>query len=147
MKETKETAGKTAKTVKVNDIVTAYRLINPAKLTKMDTAERFALILATRRLRKVSTDFEELLKDTQEKMKPEGFDAIVEKVQGKRELTAPEQDALNRYNKDVTQCVQTELDKEAELDFEPLSKEAVEHFIDSNDFAVSDVMLIMDVVM
>ena len=146
MKKDKETAGKTAKTVKVNDAVTAFRLINPAKLTKMETAERFALILATRQLKKVATDFDELVKDTQEKMKPEGFDAIVEKVQGRKELTAPEQDALNRYNRDVTECVQTELDKEVQLDFTPLGKEAVERFIDSNDFAVSDVMLVMDVI-
>ena len=145
MKEKKETAGKTAKAIKTNDIVTAFRLINPAKLTKMETQERFAVILATRQLKKVSTDFDELVKDAQEKLKPEGFDKIVEKVQGKKELTAQEQASLDKYNKDVTDCVQTELDKEVEFDFAPLEKDAMERFIDSNDFAVSDVMLIMDV--
>ncbi|MDE6479276.1 MAG: hypothetical protein K2L45_03325 [Muribaculaceae bacterium] len=144
MKEKKENAQK-GNAVKVNDAVTAFRLINPAKLTKMETAERFAVILATRQLKKVATDFDELVKDVQEKLKPEGFDKIVEKVQGKKELTAQEQEALNKYNKDVTDCVQTELDKEVKLDFTSMTGEAMERFIDSNDFTVSDVMLIMDV--
>lgn len=146
MKEKKENAQAEGKTVKVNDAVTAYRLINPAKLTKMETAERFAVILATRQLKKVATDFDELVKDAQEKLKPEGFDAIVEKVQGKKELTFSEQETLNKYNKDVTDCVQTELDKEVEFDFKPLSEDALGRFVESNDFSVSEIMLIGDVI-
>lgn len=144
MKENNENALK-GKVVKVNDAVTAYRLVNPAKLTRMEKEERFALILATRQLKKVDTDFQDLLKDAQEKLKPEGFDKIVEKVQGKKELSPSDQDALNKYNQDVSDCVKSELGKEVELDFEPLSTEALDRFVDSNDFAVSDVMLIMDV--
>ena len=144
MKENKENAQK-GKAVKVNDAVTAFRHINPAKLTKMETQERFAVILATRQLKKVDADFQDLLKDAQEKLKPEGFDAIVEKVQGKKELTASEQDALNKYNQDVSDCVKSELDKEVELDFAPLGKEAIEHFIESNDFSVDQIIAIMDV--
>ena len=145
MKENKENAQK-GKTVKVNDAVTAFRLINPAKLTKMETAERFAVILATRQLKKVDADFQDLLKEAQEKLKPEGFDAIVEKVQGKKELTASEQDALNKYNQDVSDCVKSELDKEVELDFAPLGKEAMERFVESNDFSVDQIIAIMDVI-
>lgn len=146
MKENKENAQAEGRAVKVNDAVTAYRLINPAKLTKMETEERFAVILATRQLKKVATDFDELVKDAQEKLKPEGFDAIVEKVQGKKELTSSEQETLNKYNKDVTDCVQTELDKEVEFDFNPLSEDALGRFVESNDFSVSEIMLIGDVI-
>lgn len=146
MKENKENAQAEGKAVKVNDAVTAFRLINPAKLTKMETEERFAVILATRQLKKVATDFDELVKDAQEKLKPEGFDKIVEKVQGKKELTSSEQETLKKYNKDVTDCVQTELDKEVEFDFKPLSEDALGRFVESNDFSVSEIMLIGDVI-
>ncbi len=145
MKENKKNAPKGKVAIKVNDAVTAFRLVNPAKLTKMETAERFAVILATRQLKKVSEDFEGLLKDAQEKLKPEGFDAIVEKVQGKKELTPSEQDALNKYNQDVSDCVKSELDKYVELDFAPLGKEAMERFIDSNDFTIEQIIAVMDV--
>lgn len=143
MEENKEkTQPKTAKT---NDIVSAFRLINPAKLTKMETAERFSLILATRQLKKVATEFDDFLKDVQEKMKPEGFDAIAGKVQAHKDLAPDELKAWNKYQQDISECLKGELEKEVEVDFEPLSKEAMEHFIDSNDFAVSDIILIMDV--
>lgn len=129
-----------------NDIVTAYRLINPAKLTKMETSERFALILITRQLKKVATDFDDFLKDVQEKMKPEGFDAIAEKVQGRKELTPEETAAWNKYHKDINDSLKGELDKEMELDFEPLGKESFEKFIESNDFNVSEILAIEDVI-
>ncbi len=143
MEENKET--NPAKTAKTNDIVSAFRLINPAKLTKMETAERFALILATRQLKKVGTEFDDFLKDVQEKLKPEGFDAIAEKVQAQKELSPEELKIWNKYQQDISECLKGELEKEVTLEFAPLSKEAMEHFIDSNDFAVSDIMLIMDV--
>lgn len=145
MKEKKENAKK-GKVMKTTDIVTAYRLINPAKLTKMEVKERYALILITRQLKKVATEFDDLLKDAQEKLKPAGLDAIVGKVEEKKGLTPQERDVLKRYNKDVSDCVKPELDKEVELDIVPLGKEAMEHFFDSNDFSVGDVVTIMDVI-
>lgn len=129
-----------------NDIVTAYRIINPAKLTKMETAERFALILITRQLKKVATEFDDFFKDVQEKLKPEGFDAIADKVQSKKELTPEEIAAWNKYNKDINDSLKGELDKEVELDFEPLGKEAFEKFIESNDLSVNDILAIEDVI-
>lgn len=129
-----------------NDIVTAYRHINSAKLTKMETPERFALILITRQLKKVATEFDDFFKDVQEKMKPEGFDAIAEKVQGKKELSPEEIAAWNKYNKDINDSLKGELDKEIELDFEPLGKEAFEKFIESNDFNVSEILAVEDVI-
>lgn len=130
----------------INDIVTAFRLINPAKLTKMETAERFALILAIRQLKKVANDFDDFFKDVQEKMKPEGFDAITEKMQARKELTAEESAVWNKYQKDINESLKDELEKEIELDFEPLGKDTMEHFIDSNDFSVSDILAIEDVI-
>ncbi len=142
MKQKKETAGKTAKT---NDIVAAFRLINPAKLSKMESAERFPLILAIRQLKKVATDFDDFLKDVQERLKPEAFDAIAAKVQSQKELSKAESDAWTKYQKDIQDCLHDELEKQVDLDFKPLSEDAIAHFIDSNDFSAGDIILILDI--
>lgn len=133
-------------TKKTYKIVTAFRLVNNAKISKMEDTEKFALIKAVRQLRKVANEFDDNLKDAQERLKPEGFDAIVEKVQSEKELTAEESASLEKYNKDVTACLKEELDKEIETEFEPLSEEAIGRFIASNDFEVSEVMAISDVI-
>lgn len=131
---------------KTDNVVAAYRLINTAKISKMEDTEKFALIKVMKHLKKVATDFEDFFKDAQERLKPEGFDKIAAKYQAKEELTADETAALNKYNKDVADCVQSELEKEVELDFEPLSEEALGRFIASNDFTVSDILVISDVI-
>lgn len=129
-----------------DQVVTAYRLINSARLSKMEDAEKFALIKAARRLKGVSNDFEELLKDAQEKLKPDGFDGIIRKVQAKEELTGVESEKLRKYNTDVQACVQGELEKEVELDFAPLTEEAIGRLIASNDFSVSEILAVEDVI-
>lgn len=131
---------------KTDNVVAAFRLINTAKISKMEDSEKFALIKAVKHLKKVGTDFEDFLKDAQERLKPENFDKIAAKYQSKEELTADEMATLNKYNKDVADCVQGELDKEVELDFEPLSEEALGRFIASNDFTVAEIMNISDVI-
>lgn len=129
-----------------NDIVTAFRLINDAKLTKMEPSERFALISITRQLKKVAVDFDDFFKDVREKMKPEGIDAIAEKIQRRVELTPEEAAIWNKYNNDINNSLKGEFEKEIELDFEPLGKESFERFIESNDFNVSDILVISDVI-
>lgn len=131
---------------KTDNVVAAFRLINTAKISKMEDSEKFALIKAVKHLKKVGTDFEDFLKDAQERLKPENFDKIAAKYQSKEELTADEMATLNKYNKDVADCVQGELDKEVELDFEPLPEEALGRFIASNDFTVAEIMNISDVI-
>lgn len=128
----------------VNDIVTVYRLINSAKVGKMEDAEKISLIKAIRHLKKVGVDFDDFLKDAQERLKVEGFDAIVSKVQEKKGLTPEETATLNKYNKNVENCIKEETEKEVELDFEPLSDEAINRLVASNDFSVGEIMSIFD---
>lgn len=131
---------------KTDNVVAAFRLINTAKISKMEDTEKFDFIKTVKHLKKVGTDFDDFLKDAQERLKPENFDKIAAKYQSKEELTADEMATLNKYNKDVADCVQGELDKEVELDFEPLSEEALGRFIASNDFTVADIITISDVI-
>lgn len=136
-------ATKTFKTIRIVD---AYRKITPAKLTKMESAERSAILLAIRQLKKVATEYDDFLKDAQEKLKPDGFDAIVGKIQKNEGLTVEEASAFNKYSKELDECMKPVADKEVELDFEPLSDAAMAHFIESNDFSVNDIFAIEDVI-
>lgn len=128
-----------------DSIVSVYRLINNAKISQMDTEEKFAFIKAVRQLKKVGANFDELLNDAQERLKNEDTAAILTKIQSGEELSAEENAAFNKYNQDVTSCLQDELDKEINLDFEPLSEGAFGRFIASNDFSVNQILLIEDV--
>lgn len=131
---------------KTESIVAAYRLICEAKLNKMEDSDKFLLIRIARKLKKTATDFNDFLQDAQKKLKPDGFDAITFKIQNKEELTYEENNKVVKYNQDVSECVKDELEKEVELDFEPLSEEAFARFVSSNDFSVSDILVINDII-
>ena len=135
-----------ATTKTTDQIVSAYNLINKAKLTKLEDSEKFILIKIARQLKKTSVDFEDFLNDAQEKLKPDNFDEIADKMQMKKELTADESATVTKYNKDVSDCLKDELDKEVELTFEPVSDEMFGRFIASNDFSVSEMLTIADVI-
>lgn len=128
-----------------NQIVSVFRLINTAKISKMEDAEKFAFIKNVRLLKKVATDFEDALRDAQEKLKPDGFNEIAAKAQAAKALSKSENDVLDKYNKDVSDCLSDELEKEIELDFAPLTEAALGRFFASNDFAMNEIMLIGDV--
>ena len=133
-----------AKTKSTDSIVTAFRLVNNARLGKMETAERYALIKAIRQLKKVATEFDEMLKDAQDKLKTDGIEAIAAKMQLQKVLTIEENVEFNRYNKSISDCLKDELTKDIELTFEPLSETALDHLIESNDFSASEIILIED---
>lgn len=133
-------------TKKTDSIVAAFRIINTAKISKMEDAEKFSFIKAVRQLKKVSTEFDEFLKDAQERLKPDGFDAIAAKYQNKEELTAEENAVLGKYNADVSECVKEELEKEVELTFAPFSEDVIGRFVASNDFSVNEVLTVSDVI-
>lgn len=128
-----------------DQIVTAYRLIAAAKLGKMEDAEKFALIKAVRQLKKVAADFDDFLKDAQERLKPEGFDAIAGKMQADKELTPEETAKHIKYQKDISECLKDEVARENELDFEPFSEESLGRLIASNDFSIHEILTISEV--
>lgn len=130
----------------VEKIVTVYRILNSAKISKMEDSEKFAFIKAVHQMKKVSADFEDALKDAQEKLKPEGFDEIVNKPHSKEDLNAEETAILEKYNEDVTNCVNDELKKEVELNFSALSEGAIGRLISSNDLTINEILTIIDII-
>lgn len=132
-------------TKNVNAVVLAYRVINTAKLTKMEDAEKFAIIKAMRCFKKISSEFDDFLKDAQERLKPDNFAVVTQKIHSNKNLTPEELAIVNKYDQDVSNCLKEEFGENVDLSFTPLSEEAVERFIASNDFSVNEIMLIMDV--
>lgn len=136
--------------MKTIDIVKAYRIINDAKLTKMEDADKFKVIKATRQLKPVAASFDEFVKETQERLKPEGWDDMQKKARqwqedgDKSTLTVEERREINRYftdyNAKVEECVKEEAETEHELTYERLSEEAFGKFIASNDYDVRTII-------
>lgn len=123
--------------------VTAFRMIGQAKLTRMEDAEKKTMNRVLRSMKKVATDFEDFLSDTSARLRPDGFDSIAAKIQEKKELTAEEREIRDKYNADVTSCIEEELKKEHEL-FEPLTEDTLDRFFASNDFTVSEIMFLTE---
>lgn len=141
--------------MKTIDIVSAYRIINSAKLTKMDDADKFKTIKAIRAIKPIVESFNSFVSDARERLKPENFDAMQKKASQWQEegenttLTMEERRQLNlyfsEYNKKVEECVKEESEKEHELGYERLSEEAFGKFMASNDWDVRTALMLEDI--
>ena len=113
------------KTIKTRQAVSAYNVARNLKFGKVERGDVFTLLRATNALKPTVTAYEDFVKDAQERLKPEGFDSIAAKFQAKEELTAKEQAAVEKYNNDVSDCVEAELEKVVEVEYEPLGEDGL----------------------
>ncbi len=139
------------KSVKTSDAVSVYNVLKSLKIAKMAKEDQFAVLRAARALKPVATGFDDFVKDAQERLKPEGFDEIVEKSQRFDSLTDDEKREVNTvaaaYQKDVDDCVKPELDSDKEIDsFTPLSEDAIAAIATGNEHLdVQTLMLLQDI--
>lgn len=137
------------KIIKTITAVSAYNVLKDAKLTHMEDGEKFAAIMAMRPLKKVATDYGDFAKDAQEKLKPENFGEIQEMARRFGQLTDEEKlrvnSELRAYDERVEKCVRPESLKEAEVEFEPLSKEAFSRLMKSNDLTAETSLTLYDI--
>lgn len=154
------------KTIKTNDILNAYNVLNSAKYGSMEDADKIKVWKIARALKPVATKFDENSKDAAEKLKPEiegGFDEILQKAQEyermiretKTDMTklpmgAAEYDAFikefKKYNKLVGDAVKDFAEKEVKVDFEPLSEDAFGKLMASNDWNMAQVVALSEIV-
>lgn len=128
--------------MKTINIVSAYRTINVAKLSKMEDADKYKVIKAIREMKPIAEQFDSFVSDARERLKPEDFDTMQEKAaQWQKDgdattLTMEERIELNHhfeeYNEKVQECVREESEKEIELKFARLSEEAFCKLMASN---------------
>ena len=148
--------------MKTIDIVNAYNVLNGAKLAKMQDADKFTVIRAMRALKPIQADYEAAVRDAQERLKPEDFDALQKKAADwnathkDKKLTdlTPEEratlDGINAayrdYTEKVEQCVRDLAETEKTLDYTRLSQDAFGKLLESNpEWKMQEILGVADV--
>lgn len=150
--------------VKTEKVLAAYRTLSTAKYSKMDDADKIKAWKIARAMKPVATRFEEDSQDAAEKMKPsEDFDARLQKAQEyERIIRQPDFDAkslpmgaaeyngflaeFQSYNRLVNDAVKEFADKEAGLEFEPLTEDAFGKLMASNEWTMEQAVVLGDIV-
>ena len=146
--------------MKTIEITNIYAVLNEAKLTKMDDADKFKVIKALRVIKPIAKGYEDFIEEAKNKLKGDDHDKMTEKAQawnkdnqGKKvgELTQEQIDELNtintyfaEYNKRVETCLKEEAEKEVELTFDKLSEEAFCKLVASNDWTCGQILSLSD---
>lgn len=141
------------KTIKTDVAVSAYKTAQNLKLKGVERKDVFAYLHNKNVLKATATAYEEFTKDAQEQLKPEGWDAIAEKLrtnekakpEARVELTAKESEAVKKYNRELTDCIEAELKKEVEVELEPLSEDGLFALIQANDVVAEAFSIIQEV--
>lgn len=148
--------------MKTIDIVNAYNVLNAAKLTKLDDKDKFTVIRAMRQLKPVYTGYEDAVKDAQERLKPEDFDALqrraadwnaTHKDKKLTDLTPEERttlDSINAayrdYTSKVEECIRDIAETEKTLDYTRLSQDAFGKLLESNpEWKMQEILGVADV--
>lgn len=136
--------------LKTSEIVGVYKLLGEAKLTKMESSDKFKVIKMMRAMRSTAEEWDAFLKNIDEKLKKENHDEIIEKARKWQQegenttLTNEEKVEINTYlinfEKEKQECFGDELKKVVTLDFEKLNESAFEKLIDSNDWEVNKIL-------
>lgn len=126
----------------IKNIVSAYKVLGEAKVTKLEEGEVIKVVKARKAMRPIADDFDAFLKDCQEKFKPENWDEVQEKVaQWQKEgenttLTEAERVELNKaiigYQQKVDGAVKDELAREVEISVESLKEESATKMLVEN---------------
>lgn len=133
--------------MKRSTIIEVYKALKEAKLTKMESKEKFAVIRIMRAVKPVAEEWDAFMATVDEKLKGENHEAIVAMIQQWQKegdnttLTMEERKEVNEYiakfNAERNELINAELAKEVEVSFERISEETFERFIDSNDMDVN----------
>ena len=142
--------------MKISTIIEVYKALKEAKLTKMESKEKFAVIRIMRAVKPVAEEWDAFLSTVDEKLRGEGHEEMVAKIQQWQKegeqttLTEEERREVNayimRYNREREELLHSELAKEVEVKFEPLTEEAFERFLDSNDMTIEVLGLLSEAI-
>lgn len=127
------------KTLTTSKIIAAVRVLSDkdTKLGKMKDADRFAVVRTLRSAKPIAEAYNKYLEDARERLKPEDFGKMQEKVQKYDALPDEEKFALDKafsdYTDAVNRCVADELAVEREVEVVPLSNDGFSKFMSSNE--------------
>ena len=154
----------TKKTIKTEKVLSTFRVLNTAKYTKMTDEDKIKVWKIARALKPVADKFEDDSKDAAEKFKPtEDFAERLQKAQEYERMLRANEDIskspmgaaeynefikeFQKYNKTVADAVKEFADKEVEVEFDVLTEEAFGKLIASNEWEVSQVIEIGQIIL
>lgn len=136
------------KTMTAKEASAIKDVLAATKLGAMASADKIKATKAYNALKKASADYDTALTNAREKLKPEGFDELMQKA-GSGTATRQEMAELNRligpYNREVEAAVAAEATKEVEIEVDTLADEAIGKLYDGNpDMTVADLSQLGD---
>lgn len=142
--------------MKTSTIIEVYQLLNTAKLTKMESKEKFQVIKIMRAMKPVAEEWDSFVKTIDEKLKGEHHEDMLAKAQQwqkegeKTTLSLDERMAVNEYfgkfDKERRELIASERSKEVDVLFDKLTEEAFERLVDSNDFNVGQIIALQEAI-
>ena len=152
------------KTIKTEKALTAFRVLNTAKYSKLADDDKIKVWKIARAIKPVADKFDEDSKDAAEKFKPsEDFNEKLQKAQEFERMRNAKEDMTNapigaaeygefikefqKYNKLVADAIKEFADKEVELEFDVLSEEAFGKLMASNEWTVEQALEIGQIIL
>lgn len=136
--------------MKLEKLVIAYKMLDDAKIKTMDDKDAIKIIKNRKAMRPYVESYDALLKDAQEKFKPDNIEVMQEKVSKWKELSAEERKIVNEsfkaYQEKVDAVCKPELDKEVDITLDKLSEDGALKLAKENEWPMNkldtlDIML------
>lgn len=140
-------------------ILDSYSLLDKAKYSKMESLDRKTIVMAMYPIKKVVDDFNAYKDDVVKRLTPENYRDIVEILNEVNAMSEKSRmsvllkpryasaiKANMEFNNSINQCLIEELNKEVEIEFEPLSEESFDRLCESNqDWTLGQSMNLHDI--
>lgn len=127
--------------MKQKEIIEAYRMLGEANIKTLEDKDAVIIIKDRMAMRPHVEAYDALLKDAQEKLKPENLEAMQEKTQNWDKLSNEERRSVNEFFKSYQEKIDTvcgpELEKEVECNIEKISLESAMKLLKENGWPVS----------
>lgn len=147
----------TKKTIKTEKVLSAFRVLNTAKYTKMTDEDKIKVWKIARAMKPIADKFDDDSKDAAEKFKPtEDFAERLQKAQEFERKQKSGEDMTDapmgateygefikefqKYNKTVADAIKEFADKEVEVEFDVLTEEAFGKLMASNEWTMEQAM-------
>lgn len=140
---------------KTDEIVSVYKTLNNAKVTKMSLEDKMTVVKLLCALKPISDGFDNYISTINEKFKDDKFKEMEEKVNeiekgNKKNITEEEELSVkqyfSKYNKDITVAINEELNKEIEVEFNTINEDAFGKLVDSNDFTCAQIVILLSII-
>ena len=127
--------------MKQKEIIEAYKLLGEANIKTLEDKDAVVIIKNRMAMRPHAEAYDALLKDAQEKLKPENLEAMQEKTQGWDKLSNEERRSVNEffraYQEKIDAVCIPELEKDIECSIEKIPLDAGMKLLKENGWPVS----------